>query len=102
MVDAEENLTMVASRSSAREFPSLHHGAWPASGSSTTGVLVAGRGPHLKCRGNVPCSAEGARNGWGDYNGIALDPTDETTLWAFGGVGHETDKTLWATSVAAL
>jgi hypothetical protein len=31
-----------------------------------------------------------------------VDPTDETTMWVFGGVGHETDKTLWATSVEAL
>jgi hypothetical protein len=102
VTDAAGNLTMVASRSAPDDHPSLFYGSWPTSGSPSAGVLVAGRGPHLRCRGNVPCSNEGARNGWGDYNGIALDPTDGTTVWVFGGVGHETDKTVWATTVAAL
>ena len=66
------------------------------------GELVAGRGPHLRCRGDLPCSQPGARNGWGDYNGIALDRADGTTVWIVGGVGHESNKALWATTVAAL
>jgi hypothetical protein len=102
MVDAAGNLTLVASRSALDGHPSLHYGRWPSSGPSTAGELVAGRGPHLRCRGDTPCSQPGARNGWGDYNGIALDPADETTVWVFGGVGHESDKTLWATTIAAL
>ena len=32
---------------------------------------------------------------------IAIDP-DGATVWAFGGVGHATDRTLWATAIVAL
>jgi hypothetical protein len=101
-VDRSGRLVMAACRAAANEHPSLHYGSWPSSGSASTGLLVRGQGPHLKCRGNVPCSAPDARNGWGDYNGIALDPDDESTAWVFGGVGHETDKSLWATGIVAL
>jgi hypothetical protein len=102
VVDRSGRLVMAACRAAANEHPSLHYGSWPSSGSASTGLLVRGQGPHLKCRGNVPCSAPDARNGWGDYNGIALDPDDESTAWVFGGVGHETDKSLWATGIVAL
>jgi hypothetical protein len=27
---------------------------------------------------------------------------DESTAWVFGGVGHETDKSLWAAGIVAL
>jgi hypothetical protein len=101
-VDAAGTLTMVASHSTASEHPSLHYGRWPAEGPAEAGRLVAGQGPHLKCRANEPCSNPNARNGWGDYNALALDPSDGTTVWAFGGVGHATDPTLWATSVVAV
>jgi hypothetical protein len=102
VVDPAGTLTLIASRSAPREHPSLHYGIWTASGPAQAGVLVPGRGPHLRCRGNRPCDQAGARNGWGDYNGIALDPVDGTTVWAFGGIGHETDRTLWATAIVAL
>jgi hypothetical protein len=102
VVDPAGTLTLIASRSAPREHPSLHYGIWPASRSARAGVLVPGRGPHLRCRGNQPCDQPGARNGWGDYNGIALDPVDGTTVWAFGGIGHETDRTLWATAIVEL
>jgi hypothetical protein len=101
-VDAAGNVTMVASRSTKNEYPSLHYGLWPAAGSPSAGLLVKGAGPHLRCRGDQDCSEDSARNGWGDYNGIALDASDETTVWVFGGVGHKTDKKLWATTVALL
>jgi hypothetical protein len=102
MVDAAGNLILVSSRSAATEHPSLHYGHWLAAGPARAGVLVAGRGPHRRCRAMKPCEDADARNGWGDYNGIALDPVDGFTVWAFGGVGHETDRTLWATAIVAL
>ena len=102
MVDAVGNLILVSSRSAATEHPSLRYGLWPTAGPARAGVLVPGRGPHRRCRGMKPCEDADARNGWGDYNGIALDPVDGSTVWAFGGVGHETDRTLWATTIVAL
>ena len=102
MVDAAGNLVLVASRTAATEHPALHYAHWPAVGPARAGVLVPGRGPHRRCRGMKPCEDADARNGWGDYNGIALDPVDGSTVWAFGGVGHESDPTLWATAIVAL
>jgi len=101
VVDEAGTLLVIASRSAPGEHPSLHYGRWPTSGVAQSGMLVPGRGPHRKCRGNQSCDDPGARNGWGDYNGIALDP-DGATVWAFGGVGHATDRTLWATAIVAL
>ena len=102
MVNAAGTLVLVASRSGSTEHPSLHYARWPAAGPARAGGLVAGRGPHRRCRAMKPCEETGARNGWGDYNGIALDPADGTTVWAFGGVGHETDQSLWATAIVVL
>jgi hypothetical protein len=102
VVDPAGTLTLIASRSAPREHPSLYYRIWPTSGPARTGVLVAGRGPPLRCRGNRPCNQDGARNGWGDYNGIGLDPVDERTVWASGGIGHEADRMLWATAIVEL
>jgi hypothetical protein len=102
MGDGAGNLGLVASRSAPTEHPSLYYGRWPAGGPARAGVLMPGRGPHLRCRSNRPCDQPDTRNGWGDYNGIALDPVDGTTVWAFGGIGHEVDRTLWATAIVEL
>ena len=102
IVDAAGTLVLVASRSAPAEHPSLHYGRWPAAGLAESGALVPGRGPHRRCRAMKPCEADNARNGWGDYNGIGLDPEDGTTVWACGGVGHETDRELWAIAIATL
>jgi len=40
------------------------------------------------------------RNRWGDYNGIALDPTDNTTIWIFS--EYPVNSTNWGTWIGAI
>lgn len=96
------NVTMVASRSWKDGYPSLDYAVWTPDGSNTTGVVAEGKGPHLRCRLCRPCDPKRPTNGWGDYNAAALDPTDETTVWLYGGAGAKDDKSTWDTRIAAV
>lgn len=102
--DARGNVFMVASRSSDADYPSLWQAFWPASGPSTKGELAPGGGPHLRCRGDVPCSPDiKGLNGWGDYNALAQDPADAAMVWAAGAiVSSPADKENWTTWIGAL
>jgi hypothetical protein len=42
----------------------------------TTGVVKAGEDYYVR-------TFSGTRNRWGDYSGIAIDPTDDATFWVF-------------------
>jgi hypothetical protein len=48
----------------------------PAGTVQPTGVLQAGVDYYYRAFG-------GSRNRWGDYSGIALDPSDEATFWVY-------------------
>jgi hypothetical protein len=102
MPDRQRRVTMVVSRSSATEFPSLHYAVWGPTGGGTATLLKPGEGPHVKCRQGRPCNPPRVLSGWGDYNTAALDPTDESTVWLYGGAGAKNDKTSWAMWVSAV
>jgi hypothetical protein len=91
---------MAVSRSSEGTHPALCCAVWDGAGGHTLDVVAPGAGPHRKCRQKKDCGQPRSVNGWGDYNGAALDPTDETTVWLFGGAGAADDRTAWDTWIA--
>jgi hypothetical protein len=79
MVDQNSNLTMVVNRSGHTEYAGIRYtgrlnSALP--GLQASAQLKAGESNYLK-------TFSGSRNRWGDYNGIALDPSDPNRIWMF-------------------
>jgi titin len=76
-VDTDGNMALAFALSSPNDFAGAYYAALPAGGSlSQTRVIAEGEGPYVRTFG-------GSRNRWGDYSGLALDPADESTFWAF-------------------
>lgn len=77
MPDIHGNMIMVFNRSGADEFASIYYtgrAATDASGTLQNSTLLkAGVSNHDKVDAN-------GRNRWGDYAGIAIDPTDSRTV----------------------
>jgi hypothetical protein len=77
MVDAEENVIITCTRSGLTEYPSAYvagHKSTDPPGLSEDVLLKSGLGqwdPFVL----------GARNRWGDYMGIGLDPVDTAAIW---------------------
>jgi len=56
-----------------------------AVGPAAKGAPLKGDGRHLCCRGDKPCKpGPDTSNGWGDSDGIAVDPVDERLIWTHG------------------
>ncbi len=59
------------------------HAAGGVAGSNTGSALLrAGLDYYIRTFDSPPCSASPARNRWGDYSGVALDPFDEC-FWVY-------------------
>lgn len=93
MVDASSNLAIALSRSSAAEYASAFYtGRQGAEASNTlqpSGLLKAGAA-------NYTALDSLGRNRWGDYLGIALDPSDGS-FWVLG--EYAVSSTTWGTWV---
>ncbi len=80
MVDAAGNMAIGFAASG----PSIYPGAYytsrlasdPAGTVQPSSTLAAGLDYYVRTSG-------GSRNRWGDYSGLALDPTDEATFWVY-------------------
>lgn len=80
MVNENKDVVITFSRSGTNEyvgaFLSGRKDTDPQNYLSPSVVLKAGEANYVKTFGS-------GRNRWGDYNGIGLDPTDGTSIWAF-------------------
>ncbi|MBC8120760.1 MAG: hypothetical protein H7Y22_02850 [Gemmatimonadaceae bacterium] len=85
--DSGNNMTVVFSRSSGSNFPSLRYTTHLNSAALNTlessALLVAGSAPYTATR-------------WGDYQGAALDPSDNRSIWIYGEY-KRTGSNLWYT-----
>ncbi|MEX0613176.1 MAG: PKD domain-containing protein, partial [Pirellulales bacterium] len=79
-VDRDGNMAIAFSLSSPNHFAGAYYAgllaAAPVGTTGTTSQLAAGEGPYVRTFG-------AGRNRWGDYTGLSLDPTDDSTFWAF-------------------
>ncbi|MBI4546891.1 MAG: choice-of-anchor D domain-containing protein [Ignavibacteriae bacterium] len=93
-VDHEKNVVLTYSRSSTTEYIGAYlsgrRDTDPA-GLSPSVLLKAGEANYFKDFGS-------GRNRWGDYNGIALDPSDSSSFWAFTEYAESPANT-WGTYV---
>ncbi|MCZ6644070.1 MAG: hypothetical protein O7F71_21050 [Gammaproteobacteria bacterium] len=94
--DTNGNLTMVFSRSSSSEFVSMRQ-----TGRRTSDPLgrLQGSAQVMGGRGNYLGMDSSNRNRWGDYAGIAADPTDGRTIWMYSKYARTGNR--WATRIAA-
>jgi hypothetical protein len=79
MVDEDNNLTMVFTRSADTEYAAAAYTGrrdTDPAGLSPSVVLKPGESNYIK-------TFSGTRNRWGDYLGIALDPVNSNTVWGF-------------------
>lgn len=92
MPDAKGNVFMVFNRSSANEYCGIRFcgrtSSDPGGQMSSSVKLIDGRSYYYLTYG-------GTRNRWGDYNGIALDPSQTNSVWIFS--EYAAGKTRWAT-----
>jgi len=86
--DAAGNVAMAFERSSGSEHVSLYQTRMPSGGSfESSQRLTAGVAPNTRGR-------------WGDYNGVANDPSDSSRVWLYGGYGVTNNR--WATWIASV
>ncbi|MBC8120759.1 MAG: hypothetical protein H7Y22_02845, partial [Gemmatimonadaceae bacterium] len=85
--DSGNNMTAVFTRSASAEFPSLRYTSHLNSAALNTlepsALLIAGSAPYTATR-------------WGDYQGAALDPSDNRSIWIYGEY-KRTGSSLWYT-----
>ncbi|RMI17384.1 MAG: T9SS C-terminal target domain-containing protein [Calditrichaeota bacterium] len=78
--DGNNNLVITFTRSGFTEYAGARYTGRMAGdppGLAPSGLLKPGEDNYVK-------TFTGTRNRWGDYLGIALDPTDSTRVWMFG------------------
>jgi len=95
-VDAYGEMAMDFSRSSSTEYPSvLYTYSRPQDPSTMTSsfTLEAGTGPYTF----IPPGYNNPR--WGDYSGIALDPTQGNQVWFAG--EYATSNNTWGTEIGS-
>lgn len=87
-VDPAGNAAIVFERSSGTEYASVYQTRLPAGGSMDASKII---------KAGVAANTSGR---WGDYNGVANDPSNSNVVWAYGGWANTTNR--WATWIAAL
>jgi len=86
-VDPAGNAAIAFERSSSTEYASMYQTRVPAGGPfDASKVVKAGIGANTSGR-------------WGDYNGVANDPSNSNVVWGYGGWDNGNK---WATWIAAL
>lgn len=99
MMDRSLNMYLTFSESSAIDYASAQVLATPAGQTpAATGdaVLILGRGNQAYADGE----GLGKDARWGDYSGIAADPTDVNDVWAAGEFGADSAAPQWDTAIA--
>jgi hypothetical protein len=80
MVDQDGNMGIGFALSGPSTYPGAYYtgrrAGDPAGTTESTGVMAAGLESYKRTFG-------GSRNRWGDYSGMALDPSDEETFWVY-------------------
>jgi len=94
-VDAEGNMVITYSRSSENEYAGAFYVTRKANDETFSGsrVLQTGKGNYVK-------DFSSGRNRWGDYNGIWLDPADQSTIWML--TEYAAGTNIWGTWVGAI
>ena len=93
--DVNNNMVMVFNRSCATEFAGIRYSSRLDGGSLQPSVLIkAGEANYVKTFG-------GTRNRWGDYNGVAVDPSDPSSVWTFAEYAASPSNT-WSTWFARI
>jgi hypothetical protein len=79
-VDGNGNVTMVFSRSGTNEFGSIaftgRRATDPLGTMQGSAMLKAGTAKYVALDGS-------GRNRWGDYNGVAADPSNSRVVWFY-------------------
>ncbi|NUN70014.1 MAG: T9SS type A sorting domain-containing protein [Bacteroidetes bacterium] len=78
VVNKDQDVMVTYSRSSANEYP----GAFLSGRKKNDPAGLSGSVPMKTGVDNYVVTFGGTRNRWGDYSGAAVDPTDQTTMWA--------------------
>ncbi len=94
--DNNGNLTMVFSRSGPTEFGSMLY-----TGRKSTDALGSLQGSALLKAGVAHYRSldSGGRNRWGDYNGVAADPSNVRLIWFYSEYASAVDT--WGTWVGS-
>jgi len=90
-VDKDHNIAITFSRSGTAEYAGSYYTTRLADdppGLNPSSLLQPGKGNYVK-------TYSGTRNRWGDYNGIAVDPTDQNNFWIFS--EHVAATNTWGT-----
>jgi hypothetical protein len=87
-VDPAGNAAIVFERSSGTEYASVYQTRLPAGGSMDASKIV---------KAGVAANTSGR---WGDYDGVANDPSNSNVVWVYGGWANTSNR--WATWIAAL
>ncbi|MGH7730380.1 MAG: hypothetical protein ACRENJ_03930, partial [Candidatus Eiseniibacteriota bacterium] len=67
----------------AGAYATLRQAADPVGVTDPAATVEAGRDYYVRTFDAPPCDAAPARNRWGDYSGISVDPTDDEGFWVF-------------------
>lgn len=86
-VDPAGNAAIVFERSSTSEYASVYETRLPAGGSMDASKLI---------KAGIAANTSGR---WGDYDGVANDPSNSNVVWGYGGWDNGNK---WATWIAAL
>ncbi len=93
-LDQKGNIALAYSKSSSSSFPSINYAerkkSDPLNVLSAEQVFVNGGG-----------SQTGTSNRWGDYTSLAIDPSDEETLWYTNEYYDNTSSFNWKTKIGA-
>jgi hypothetical protein len=89
-------MIMVFSRSGSRDFASILY-----TGRRSTDALGTLQASTLLKSGTAGYTKldDGGRNRWGDYNGVAADPTNQRLVWFYSEFASAPDT--WATWVGS-
>jgi hypothetical protein len=96
MVDKDKNIAISYSQSDTGHYI----GAYYTSRLATDAPGLQPSKPLQTGKGNYVVTFGGTRNRWGDYMGIALDPSDNSNIWMFTEFSAATNK--WGTWVGEL
>jgi hypothetical protein len=99
--DKAGNMLLGYSASSSTLFPSIRYtgrraGIDPLNQMESEGQIYNGLGSQL-----INPNAPTTRNRWGDYTSVAVDPTDDCTLWFVSEYLPSTGFNLWQTHLAS-
>lgn len=95
VVNKNQDVMVTYSRSSANEFP----GAFLSGRKKTDPAGLSGSVPMKVGAGNYVVTFSGTRNRWGDYSGAAVDPSDQTTMWAH--TEYASARNAWSTWITS-